>query len=198
MKGTHEPGVSVTSAHEVTKGSLEVRAAGTEADVTSYAQISLQYGAWLSKEFNVDLSFQSFQQEIDSLPGDFAPPDGVILIASLVTSKGDRQDIGAVALRPLAPQHTYGPVTANIDCSVKTCEMKRLYVFPDWQSCGAGRKLAQTVIEAAKQMGYQRMVLDTLDRLRGANKLYEKLGFQQCSSYNGNSVADVCFWEMRL
>ncbi|DBB10363.1 TPA: hypothetical protein ACH3X3_001920 [Trebouxia sp. C0006] len=155
MKATHESGVTVTSAHEVTKGSLQVRAAGTEADVRSYAQISLLYGAWLSKEFKVDLSFQSFQQEIDSLPGDFAPPDGVILIASLVTSK-------------------------------------------DWQSCGAGRKLAQTVIEAAKQMGYQRMVLDTLDRLHGANKLYEKLGFQQCSSYNGNSVADVSFWEMRL
>jgi len=196
MKATHEPGFA---AHEVTKGSLEVRTAATEADVRSYAKISLQYGAWLSKEFNVDLSFQSFQQEIDSLPGDFAPPDGVILIASLVTLKGDRQDIGAVALRPLAPHHIYGPVTTTTDWSVeKTCEMKRLYVFPDWQSCGAGRKLAQTVIEAAKQMGYQRMVLDTLDRLRGANKLYEKLGFQQCSSYNGNSVADVCFWEMRL
>ncbi len=196
MKATHEPGFA---AHEVTKGSLEVRTAATEADVRSYAKISLQYGAWLSKEFNVDLSFQSFQQEIDSLPGDFAPPDGVILIASLVTLKGDRQDIGAVALRPLAPHHIYGPVTTTTDWSVeKTCEMKRLYVFPDWQSCGAGRKLAQTVIEAAKQMGYQRLVLDTLDRLRGANKLYEKLGFQQCSSYNGNSVADVCFWEMRL
>ncbi len=196
MKATHEPGFA---AHEVTKGSLEVRTAATEADVRSYAKISLQYGAWLSKEFNVDLSFQSFQQEIDSLPGDFAPPDGVILIASLVTLKGDRQDIGAVALRPLAPHHIYGPVTTTTDWSVEeTCEMKRLYVFPDWQSCGAGRKLAQTVIEAAKQMGYQRMVLDTLDRLRGANKLYEKLGFQQCSSYNGNSVADVCFWEMRL
>lgn len=198
MTATHGSGVAVTSALEVTKGSLEVRTAGTEADVRSYANISLQYGVWLSTEFNVDLSFQSFQQEIDSLPGDFAPPDGVILIASLVTKIGDRQDIGAVALRPLAPQHIYGPVTANTDWSVKTCEMKRLYVIPDWQSCGAGRSLAQAVIEAAKQMGYQRMVLDTLDRLRGANKLYEKLGFQQCSNYNGNSVADVCFWEMRF
>jgi putative acetyltransferase len=198
MTAAHDSGVAMTSAHQVTKGSLEVRTAATEADVRSYAKISLQYGAWLSKEFNVDLSFQSFQQEIDSLPGDFAPPGGVILIASLVTTGGDRQDIGAVALRPLTPRHIYGPVTVNTDWSVKTCEMKRLYVFPDWQSCGAGRKLAHTVIEAARQMGYQRMVLDTLDRLHGANKLYEKLGFQQCSSYNGNSVTDVCFWEMRL
>ena len=195
MAAAHSSASSVTSVHQTKKQSLAVRTAVTKADVASFAKLSLQYAIELSN-LGVDLSFQNFEQEIASLPGDFAPPDGVILIASVSSTSSDRQDIGAVALRPLTPRHMYGPVKTDTDWTVKTCEMKRLNVLPEWQCFGAGRMLAETAITAAQHIGYKRMVLDSLDRLQGANKLYEKLDFKRYASYNGNCLPDVCFWQM--
>ena len=189
--------MSVTLKHQAKVQSLAVRIAENKADVASFAKLSLQYSIELTN-LGVDLTFQNFEQEIGSLPGDFALPDGIILIASVLSTNGDRQDVGAVALRPLTPRHIYGPVKVDTNWTVKTCEMKRLYVLPEWQCCGAGRMLAETAIKAAQQIDYKRMVLDTLARLQGANKLYEKLGFKRYANYNGNHLPDVCFWELTL
>lgn len=197
MAAAHSSANSVNSVHQAQKKSLTVRTAVTEADVASFAKMSLQYAVELNN-LGVDLSFQNFEQEIASLPGDFAPPDGVILLASVSSTSSDRKDIGAVALRPLTPRHIYGPVKADTDWTVRTCEMKRLHVLSEWQCCGAGRMLAESAITAAQHIGYKRMVLDSLDRLQGANKLYEKLAFERYASYNGNCLPDVCFWQMTL
>ena len=183
---------------QLTTRSVAIRAAINKADVASFAVISLQYVEWLTTTFGVNLSYQKFQQEIDNLPGDFAAPKGVILLASAALPDNTRQAIGALALRPLSAYHVHGDVDVELDRSSKTCEMKRLYVLPDWQQHGVGRMLAATVVEAARQMGYQRMVLDTLERLTSANQLYKSLGFQRCSTYNGNPLPDACFWEMML
>ncbi len=187
----------VAATLHLTRESLAVRTATTSADVAAFASLSQQYFNSLT-HLGLDLSFQSFQQEVDSLPGDFAPPDGVILLVSVAAADGCRQDIGAVALRPFTPHHIHGPASAESDWTTRTCEMKRLNVLPEWQGHGAGRLLAQTVVEAGRVIGYKRMVLDTLERLKGANKLYERLGFQRCPKYNGTPLPEVCFWEMML
>ena len=188
---------TLTTLKQVAKETLTIRPAVTEADVASYAKLSLQYTSWLTS-LGVDLGFQSLQQEMDSLPGDYAQPDGVILIASLATATGKRQDVGAVALRPFAPHHVYGSLKAATDWTVRSCEMKRLYVLPNWQCYGIGKQLAEAAVDAARDKDYHRLILDTLDRLTSANKLYKRLGFQHCPSYNGNPLPDVNFWELVL
>lgn len=179
---------------------LSIRAARTREDIASFATFCVQYADWLMTSFGIDISFQSFQQEMDGLPGDYALPEGTILIASASCADGTRQDIGGVALRPLNAINVTGKSTAQKDALVKTCEMKRLYVVHGWQQCGAGKLLTQAVIQSAKQMGYQRIVLDSVKQLAAANKMYAKLNFRSCADYNRYQypVPDVCFWEMWL
>ena len=190
--------VSTPAARQPTH-TLSIRAARTREDVASFATFCVQYADWLMTSFGIDISFQSFQQEMDGLPGDYAPPEGTILLASASCADGNRQDIGAVALRPFNAIN-HGTSAAQSHVSVKTCEMKRLYVLHGWQQCGAGKLLTQAAIQSAKQMGYQRMVLDSVKQLAAANKMYAKLNFRSCADYNRYQypVPDVCFWEMWL
>lgn len=182
------------------KHTLSVRAAECKEDVASFASFCVQYADWLMTSFGIDVSFQSFQQEVDGLPGDYAPPEGTILLASATFEDGTRQDVGGVALRPFNATHVTGSNTALQDFSVRTCEMKRLYVMQEWQKFGAGKLLTQAAIEAAQKMGYRRMVLDSVKQLAAANKMYEKMKFRSCANYNRYQypVPDVCFWEMLL
>lgn len=120
------------------------------------------------------LDFQNFQQELQDLPGAYAPPRGHIILES---------GAGCVALRPLDDT---------------TCEMKRLYVRPDQRGTGLGRRLAQQIIEKARQLGYQRMVLDTLDTMESALTLYRSLGFEETEAYCYNPFPNAVFMELRL
>ncbi|TQV87218.1 GNAT family N-acetyltransferase [Aliikangiella coralliicola] len=125
-----------------------------------------------------DLCFQGFEQELASLPGKYASPEGAILLAK---HEGDM--IGCVAVRALKGD---------------TCEMKRLYVKTVSQGLSAGRKLAEAIIKKAKELGYKKMQLDTLERLERAVELYEKLGFKEISSYYENPLNKVIYLELDL
>jgi len=126
----------------------------------------------------VDLCFQSFEEELASLPGKYASPTGALLL-------GFHNDklAGCVALRLHEPG---------------VCEMKRLYVRPGFRGLGLGRKLVEAILEAGRIRGFRCMVLDTLDRLVPARMIYEELGFRQIPSYNGNSLEGVLFYERAL
>lgn len=130
------------------------------------------------QQLGINLCFQDFEKELQTLPGIYAEPRGSILKATI-----GEEIIGCVALKPLDSH---------------TCEMKRLFVLNKHKGKGAGQELAIQLINEAKLKGYQLMKLDTLDRLKPAVKLYHKLGFEQTQPYNYNPEADILYFQLSL
>ncbi len=130
---------------------------------------------------DVDLCFQGFERELAELPGDYCAPRGCLLVAN----DGTRA-IGCIALRPLAGD----------DPGVG--EVKRLYLRPDARGTGAGRALAQAVIERARAAGYRRLKLDTLASMTAARALYRSLGFRGCDAYYRNPLPGVTYMALEL
>jgi ribosomal protein S18 acetylase RimI-like enzyme len=125
-----------------------------------------------AQALGVDLCFQNFEAELAELPGDYAAPQGALLLAYVGTELA-----GCGALRPLV-----GTDYAN------ACEMKRLYVRPPFRRYGLGRALAQALLDAACQAGYTTVLLDTLDDMEAARELYASLGFQDIAPYYYNPL----------
>ncbi len=126
----------------------------------------------------VDLCFQNFEQELTALPGEYAPPDGRLLVAL-----ANNEPAGCVALRRFDDD---------------ACEMKRLYVRPAYRGTGLGRRLAASVIDAARAIGYTKMYLDTLSSMDEAISLYRSLGFVPTRPYRHNPVPGALFFELTL
>ena len=125
-----------------------------------------------------DLEFQEFSQELATLPGQYTPPQGCILLAATA-----EEYIGCVALRSLED---------NI------CEMKRLYVVPGFRGKKIGRALAQGIIDEARKIGYAYMRLDTIETMTAAKSLYRSLGFRSIKPYRYNPLDNPTFFELDL
>ena len=125
-----------------------------------------------------DLDFQDFDKELHNLPGEYAPPEGRILIGlhtGLVA--------GCIALR---------------EFSEGICEMKRLYVRPQFRGLGIGRALSVAIIDEARKIGYSLMRLDTVPLMKAARVLYESLGFEEIPPYRHNPIEGAVFMELAL
>lgn len=125
-----------------------------------------------------DLEFQGFSEELATLPGKYAIPEGCILLA-----EDSGQFVGCVALRPLEE---------------KICEMKRLFVRSDYRGRGIGRMLACSVIDKAREIGYEKMRLDTVATMKEARTLYYSLEFRNIKAYRYNPIDDSSYMELEL
>jgi len=130
-----------------------IREAHGAGDIGRVRELFREYEAGLE----IDLCFQGFEAELAGLPGAYAPPGGVLLIA-----EDHDQTVGCVAVRPLVED---------------VCELKRLYVRPAFRGTGLGRRLAETAMLQARKMGYRLIRLDTLPGMQTAQRLYLSLGF---------------------
>ena len=130
----------------------------------------------------VDLCFQNFEEERAGLPGDLAAPRGALFLARV-----DGELAGCCALRPLD--------SADYP---NASEMKRLYVRKAFRGFGLGRRLAEAALDAARQAGYDCVLLDTLDDMEAARALYEELGFEDIPPYYHNPIAGAHYLKADL
>jgi putative acetyltransferase len=127
---------------------------------------------------NFDLCFQKFHEEIADLSLQYSEPTGCIILCY-----ENEKSIGCVALRKFAEG---------------ICEMKRLYLRKEARGKGVGRILAEGIVEKAKEFGYKKMQLDTIETMKEAISLYKSMGFKEISSYRFNPVKGVIYMELEL
>ena len=132
-----------------------------------------------AQSLGFSLCFQNFDKELADLPGDYAPPDGRLLLAEF-----EGQIAGCVALHKL---------------EAVICEMKRLYLRAEFRGKGLGRAMADRIIAEARTMGYQRMRLDTVEPvMKDAVAMYRRIGFREIAPYCKNPMAGVLYMELQL
>jgi len=139
-------------------------------DIDTVVELFREYAAGL----DIDLGYQDFEEELESLPGAYAPPKGALLLAEI-----DAKPVGCVAVRGLH--------------ATNFCEMKRLYVRSTARGTGAGRALAEAAVAEGRRMAYAGMRLDTLSTMKTALSLYRALGFKEIAAYYETPIAGTVF-----
>lgn len=158
--------------------SLQLITPATPQELAAVRTIFQEY----ADSLGVDLCFQQFDEELASLPGEYAPPRGALFLASV-----DGEIAGCCALRPLD--------TADYP---NAAEMKRLYVRKPFRNFGLGRQLAEATLDAAREAGYASVLLDTLDEMETARALYEELGFREIPPYYHNPIPGAHYLKAAL
>jgi ribosomal protein S18 acetylase RimI-like enzyme len=145
-----------------------------EALVAQARSLLLEY----VDSLGVDLSFQNVERELADFPASYLPPAGALLVATR-----DQRLAGSIAMRRLDDE---------------ACEMKRLYLRPEFRGYGIGRELAGAIVDRARNAGYQRMRLDTLPGMQDAQRLYRALGFEEIAAYYENPIPGTRYMELDL
>lgn len=141
------------------------------------AELYTEYNALLLRtdpEFESCLAMQNFDREIDELEIKFAPPRNTLIIAH----DEDGRAAGCVGIKKFSD---------NI------CELKRLYVRPEYRNCGLGQVFTEMMIEKAREIGYSKIYLDTMPGLEAALRLYKRLGFYEIDKYYNNPVENMIY-----
>ena len=167
---------SVPSVASVVNGvAFAFHQAESPEQIAAVRELFLEYG----QSLGFSLCFQSFDRELAALPCDYAPPAGRLLLATV-----EDLPAGCVALHKLVPE---------------ICEMKRLYVRPQFRGEGLGRVLAERIIADARQIGYQQLRLDTVEpRMKAAVAMYRTLGFREIVPYRENPIEGALYMELQM
>jgi len=162
------------SASSALKGFAVVQAE-SPPQIAQARELFVEY----AQSLGFSLCFQSFDEELAGLPGDYAPPPGRLLLAEY-----EGELAGCIALRPKESG---------------ICEMKRLFLRPQFRGESLGRILAERVIAEARKIGYKRMRLDTVEPvMKDAVAMYRKLGFEEIAPYCENPIAGALYMELEL
>jgi putative acetyltransferase len=152
-----------------------IERAGSPAD---WADVERLIRAYLD-ELPFPIDFQDLDRELADLPREYGPPEG----AALLARSADGEAVGFVGVRRFADGDG---------------ELKRMYIAPPARGTGAGRALATAAVEAARQLGYTRLLLDTVATMATAIAVYESLGFAQVGPYRHNPLPDARFFALDL
>jgi ribosomal protein S18 acetylase RimI-like enzyme len=164
-----------SSKHVPSVVNLKTTQASSPTQIGRVRELFLEY----AQSLGFSLCFQSFDQELAGLPGDYAPPEGCLL---LVEAEG--KPAGCAALHKLDDN---------------TCEMKRLYLRPQFRGNGAGRALAERILAEARAIGYKSIRLDTVEPvMKDAVAMYRRLGFKEIAPYRENPIAGALYMELEL
>lgn len=154
--------------------------------ITAQSSSELQAAGLIFREYadqlGVDLCFQDFDAELADLPGEYAEPQGALLLALV-----NGELAGCCALRPL--------ISSDYP---NACEMKRLYVRKAHRRLGLGRQLAEAILDAARVAGYHHLLLDTLSEMESARALYDDLNFKEIPPYYFNPIAGAHYLKVEL
>ena len=166
-----------------------IRLARSAADVALARELFVEY----ARSLDYDLCFQGFDDELATLPGAYAAPQGRLLV---VGEPGAA--FGCIALRPLMHAPIGGASRADTRVVAGAGEVKRLFVRDAHRAAGWGRRLAQTIVDEARAIGYRELKLDTLESMRAARSLYASLGFTPCAPYYDNPLPGALYMSVTL
>jgi len=171
----------VATPEAIPKRRIVIVPADNPVRIDAVRELFKEYAASLS----FDLCFQGFEEEMARLPGEYAPWSGMLLLGLV-----DDQVAGCVAFRRLE-----GEMAGASD----VCEMKRLYVRPEFRGCGLGAELIGSILECAAAVGYKKMRLDTVPSEMGkAVEMYRRIGFVEIPPYRKNPVPGAKYMELDL
>ena len=175
MNGDHTPGPSSVSLVSTVGEAISFVQAESPTQIVQARELFLEY----AQSLGFNLCFQGFDRELAGLPGDYAPPSGRLLLAEF-----EGQIAGCVALH-------------RLDDNI--CEMKRLYLRPQFRGKRLGRVLAERIIAQARQIGYKRIRLDTVEPvMKDAVAMYRKIGFYEIAPYCANPIPGALYMELVL
>lgn len=162
----------------MTRPDIRLQSPGGPQDLSAVRSLFEEYAASLA----IDLCFQDFERELETLPGEYTDPRGALQVAWV-----GGEAAGCCAMRPID----------SCDYS-NACEMKRLFVRPGFRKLGLGRLLAEAILDCARQAGYDCVLLDTLDDMESARALYEDLGFEEIPPYYHNPIPGAHYLRVEL
>jgi len=153
---------------------IEIILVHSETEYEAAKRLFIDY----QKELDVDLCFQSFNEELEKLPDHYGPPNG-----GLILLKKEDHYFACAGVRKIGPQ---------------ICELKRMYVEPEFRGNGYSKIILDEIFKIARTLKYQKMQLDTLPKLKAGIHLYQRNGFYEISSYYPNPIEGVQYFEKDL
>ena len=158
----------------MTQRNIQIDTPKDAADIAAVKALFLEY----AQSLDFSLCFQGFDEEMAMFPAKYSPPKGGLLLA-----KVDGVPAGAVGVWQLAPG---------------ICEMKRLYLKPEFRGLNLGWSLATGIVDEGRRLGYRAMRLDTLTTMVAARALYATMGFVEVQPYYDNPMAGAVYMELPL